>query len=237
MPRKPISTGDRYNDPFPSALRKLINENGTKQEDLKTVLGVKNRQSVTGYIDGSTIPTIDKIAALAKFYGVSTDYLLLGTKSRTPEGDKQKAELYTGLSSQAIDSLHDFMESGSHQLTKKWCDYLLSSDSFIQLGDILAEYAIATLKSIIAQWREEKSKASGITTIHIGESPYEQAKNSAGFKLNKYVSSMTDVIDATFTGKEVDSWIRAYISEIPRNLIGSAEELEDFCEYVKGGGK
>lgn len=237
MPRKPNTTGDRYNDTFPSRLRKLIEERGTRQEELKIVLGVKNRQSVTGYIDGSTIPTIDKVVELANFYGVSSDYLLGLAESPTREGSKQAAELYVGLSPQAVDNLHDFMFSGTHHLTKKWCDYLLASDSFIKLGGILAEYAVATLKSIIAQWREEKSKESRITTIHIGESPYEQAKNSAGFKLNKYVSSMTDMVDASFTGKEVDSWIRAYISEIPQNLIGSAEELEDFYEYVKGGGK
>lgn len=85
MPRKPNTNNEHYYDPFPTMLRALIKENGTKQEELKDVLGVKNRQSVTGYIDGSTVPTIDKVIAIAKYYGVNADDLLGSAKaSRAP---------------------------------------------------------------------------------------------------------------------------------------------------------
>lgn len=102
MPRKPNSSNDRYNDPFPTRLRELVGERGTKQEELKNVLCVKNRQSVTGYIDGSTVPTIDKVVALAKYYGVNADYLLGLSGIKSPNPNIQVACDCTGLSEKAV---------------------------------------------------------------------------------------------------------------------------------------
>ena len=84
MPRKPNESGDHYNDPFPMRLRELIKEKGIKQDDLTEVLKVKNRQSITGYIDGSTMPTIEKVVALATFFNVSADFLLGLQESKSP---------------------------------------------------------------------------------------------------------------------------------------------------------
>lgn len=102
MPRKPNKSGDHYFDPFPTHLRELINEQNKKQEDLTEVLGVKSRQSVTGYIDGSTAPTADKITAIAKAYNVSADWLLGLSDVRNPDMDVQAACRFTGLSESAI---------------------------------------------------------------------------------------------------------------------------------------
>ena len=102
MPRKPNRSGDHYNDPFPTHLRELIDEQNQKQDDLTEVLGVKSRQSVTGYIDGSTFPTADKIAAIAKAYHVSADWLLGLSDVRSPDADMQAACQFTGLSEYAI---------------------------------------------------------------------------------------------------------------------------------------
>lgn len=234
MPRKPNTTGDRYNDTFPSRLRKLIEERGTRQEELKIVLGVKNRQSVTGYIDGSTIPTIDKVVELANFYGVSSDYLLGLAESPTREGSKQAAELYVGLSPQAVDNLHDFMFSGTHHLTKKWCDYLFTSGIFFELSELLTNYAVGSLKTIIANWKHEKLKDNSNNTIvlRIGGNPYENEKNGAGWQLAKFLYTLTDRVDSSFA-----AGIDTYISEIPRDLIENAEEYSDFRDYIKDGVK
>lgn len=97
MPRKPNTTRDHYYDPFPSALRKLIEDRGLLQNDVTTVLGVKNRQSVTGYIDGSTLPTPDKIVAVAKYFGVSADYLLGLSDDPNVTPDSNAAAEYLGL--------------------------------------------------------------------------------------------------------------------------------------------
>lgn len=105
MPRKPNTTGEHYNDPFPTRLRELIKDNNTTQEELTAVLNVKTRQSVTGYIDGSTLPTIDKVVALADYFNVSADYLLGRTDPKTADPDLRFVCEYTGLSEKAINKL------------------------------------------------------------------------------------------------------------------------------------
>lgn len=105
MPRKPNTTGEHYNDPFPTRLRELIKDNNTTQEELTAVLNVKTRQSVTGYIDGSTLPTIDKVVALADFFNVSVDYLLGRTEPKTADKNLRFVCEYTGLKEKTIEAI------------------------------------------------------------------------------------------------------------------------------------
>ena len=102
MPRKPKTDGDHYYDPFPSRLRFLMVQRGVKQADLVPVLGFRNRQSVTGYITGKTVPTSEKIVALSQYFHVSADYLL-GLSDSPSTVLKERAVLdYTGLSHSAL---------------------------------------------------------------------------------------------------------------------------------------
>ena len=97
MPRKPNTTKDHYYDPFPKKLRKLVEAGNLIQDDLTEVLGVKSRQSVTGYLDGSTIPTADKIVNIAKFFDVSADYLLGLSDDPHYTAEAAAAAAYLGL--------------------------------------------------------------------------------------------------------------------------------------------
>ena len=135
MPRKPNESGDHYNDPFPKRLRELINERDTKQEDLKSVLGVKNRQSVTGYIDGSTIPTIEKLSALAAFYGVNADYLLGLSETPAVSEDMRTAVKVTGLTEKAIENARQFCSPVNGSECERWSllSELMETDGFCEL--------------------------------------------------------------------------------------------------------
>ena len=103
MPRKPNTAKDHYHDPFPCALRELVKARNLTQEQLTEVLGVKSRQSVTGYLDGSTAPTAEKIAALARFFGVSADWLLGLVQEPSPKEDLKAVCLYTGLNGEVVE--------------------------------------------------------------------------------------------------------------------------------------
>ena len=105
MPRKPYTCGKHYHDPFPSRLRFLMAKQGVRQADLVPVLGVKSRQSVTGYLTGKTTPTSEKIVALSQYFNVSADYLL-GLSDSPTTVLKERAVLdYTGLSHGALQSI------------------------------------------------------------------------------------------------------------------------------------
>lgn len=149
MPRKPdVNKKERYNDPFPTALRTLIDEHGTKQEELKEVLDLKNRQSVTGYIDGETLPTIDKVVAVAKHYKVSADWLLGLSPTRSPDTSLQAAAAVTGLSEKALDNTIRFFRAGvSPELQKEIhvesvsdLSPLLESDEFLEMIPAMQDY-------------------------------------------------------------------------------------------------
>lgn len=112
MPRKQNYLGDHYNDPFPSNFRSLIEETtiaGRKirQEDLTDVLGVKSRQSITGYLDGSTSPSPKQLVSLALYFDVSVDFLL-GLADRENRSRDKKLKLVsasTGLSNKSAEFL------------------------------------------------------------------------------------------------------------------------------------
>lgn len=138
MPRKPNTDKHiRYFDSFPSRLRQLMQEHGTTQEEMKTVLNLATRQAVTGYVDGRISPSVDKLTAIADYYGVSADWLLGLAASPTREGDAQTAENWTGLSPAAVQCLHE--EAASYEVSSGSClsdlSMLLECPGFLRLID------------------------------------------------------------------------------------------------------
>lgn len=152
MPRKPNTTKDGYNDPFPTALRNLMNERKVTQDTIAQVLGLKNRQSVTGYVDGSTLPTIDKVVALAKFFSVSADYLLGLSTIKTVDTSRRAVCDYLGVSEAAINNMKriaemprraDMRVSGIFAL-----DLLLRASSLDGLCMALSQNLLASAKPL-----------------------------------------------------------------------------------------
>ena len=102
--KRMTATNELYNKPFPSALRELMRERNTTQQELAKVLG-RTRQSVSYYCDGSSSPDWETIAAIAKFYSVSSDWLLGLTDVRSTNADIHAVCEFTGLSESAVNGL------------------------------------------------------------------------------------------------------------------------------------
>ena len=66
---------ENYTRDFPSRLRKLIESRGTTITALAKELKI-SRQAVSQYADGSAQPNIEKLVSIARFFHVSTDYLV-----------------------------------------------------------------------------------------------------------------------------------------------------------------
>lgn len=71
---------------FPETLRKLMKKHpatgkATTQKELAGYLGIRP-QSLSLHIKGRTMPTPDKILAMADFFGVSADFLLIGYEDK-----------------------------------------------------------------------------------------------------------------------------------------------------------
>lgn len=83
MSASPDSPSIYYNDPFPTRLRELMKERGTRNIDLAKFL-LMTSEGVSYYKSGRTQPPVDKIIDIAKFFEVSVDYLLGLSDMPTP---------------------------------------------------------------------------------------------------------------------------------------------------------
>lgn len=96
-----------YDNIFAVNLRKLMERNKTTQEALATGAGC-SRQAISQYMDGSSVPNVDKLLNIADYFGVSIDYLL-GREEKLNEKEwmNQICDL-TGLTEQAINCLTEY---------------------------------------------------------------------------------------------------------------------------------
>lgn len=67
-----------YNSHFAATLRDLMEKHGTTQKELAKSVGVRP-QTISLYMSGDTQPTVDNILKIAKYFNVTTDYLITGT--------------------------------------------------------------------------------------------------------------------------------------------------------------
>jgi len=77
---------------FGEKLQMLRKARGLSQEALSEQLGV-TRQAVSKWELGDATPDLENVVALARFFGVSTDYLLLGVQPEQEETSTEAAEL------------------------------------------------------------------------------------------------------------------------------------------------
>lgn len=136
---------DKYNAPFPTNLRTLLDERKVTITALSRELGI-TRQAVSQYADGTGQPNADKLKRIADYFNVSTDWLLGrsgGVKSL--DADVVKVGRYTGLSEPIINWLHCEEKEEIDIL-----NLLLSHCNFRRLIEDIAE-----LKSLIQQARSK----------------------------------------------------------------------------------
>ena len=66
---------DNYNSVFAKRLRELIESTGVSQAELANSVSV-TRQAINSYTLGNTVPNSDVLTDIAKYFNVSSDYLL-----------------------------------------------------------------------------------------------------------------------------------------------------------------
>lgn len=126
MPRKRETINyECYNKPFPSALRELMQENNTTQQQLAEVLG-KTRQSISYYCDGSSSPDWETLAKIATFFNVSSDWLLGLSDVRSTSADIKSVCDFTGLSEASVGSI---LRETKHEESRRTINAILSFDA------------------------------------------------------------------------------------------------------------
>ncbi len=135
MARNKTSIEEKYNAPFPTALRALMEKRGETQESIAKAAG-KTRQTISQYVNGISEPKYDVLVKIADHFDVSTDYLLGRTEDphRLPCATEE-----LGLSMDAINSITkgDFGESNYALIG---LDVLLCEPTFSLVCFRVAEY-------------------------------------------------------------------------------------------------
>lgn len=110
----------KYNQPFPTRLRELLNRKRGGQRELAKRLE-KTSQAIGYYKDGSTVPDVNVLAKIADFYSVSTDYLLGRTDVSTPDIDTQGAAARYGLWEESLSVVENLDEEDRAALNTLLC--------------------------------------------------------------------------------------------------------------------
>lgn len=134
MEKANIFTG--FNSIFATKLRELMEYNKTTQKELSEVIGT-TRQAISQYADGSVQPNVEKLYKISSFFGVSADYLLGLTTSKSKDMEKQAICDYIGLSDLAVEKLRIFKEKNMF----RWWLYIVNA--MIEYSDF--EYIIACM--------------------------------------------------------------------------------------------
>lgn len=96
-----MGSQEKYNKPFPSRLRSLIDERKTTITAVAAKLEI-SRQAVSQYCDGTGQPNAEKLSLICNYFNVSADYLLGRTDVKTPDVDRRAMCEYTGLCDSAL---------------------------------------------------------------------------------------------------------------------------------------
>ena len=94
--------------------QKLLDMNGVKSADVARATGISN-MTFSDWKKGKSTPKMDKIEKIAKYFGVTTDYMM-GKKSEIPSASMaddhlQLIKLYSSLSEADQKAIMQIMRS------------------------------------------------------------------------------------------------------------------------------
>lgn len=105
--KEPAFETEKY--PFPSRLRKLMEETKTTQRELALAIGVRP-QTVSLYVQGQSFPDVNGLARIANYFSISADYLIGNSEMPNTDLTMQDIHKITGLSAGAICKLQNIYE-------------------------------------------------------------------------------------------------------------------------------
>lgn len=110
MPRTKKEISEKYNSAFAKRLRELLQEGrlaGVTQAVIAEHLKV-TPQAVSRWCNGENEPPLATVPRIAKYFNVSTDWILGATDIRSSDADTQAVCAYTKLDELAVKALPKF---------------------------------------------------------------------------------------------------------------------------------
>ena len=175
------------------------------------------RQTISNWQLGESVPDIVKLTEIAKYFNVSTDYLLGISDTKSLDVSVRATAEYTGLSEEAVEKLHngivDNVAYGARLNQQKRYDFLRIASEFIcsnEFSEIIHRLAnaekCAHKEGLLRNLNDDRYTA--LTTNYEG--------------------------DSVFAGAEAGLLIRTvfnFISNAQSNLDGASYRTNKFDEY------
>mgnify|MGYP004589926473 CR=1 FL=1 len=117
---------EKYNSPFATNIRSLMEERGITQDELAQAVG-RTRQTISQYVNGISEPGYDTLVKIADFFNVSADFLLGRTDAKTTDSTTQSIVRSTGLSEHSVARLLTVARTEGH-LFSRWVNDILDID-------------------------------------------------------------------------------------------------------------
>lgn len=187
-----------YDNIFAVRLRALMEKTGTTQQVLADKTDC-TRQAIAQYTGGLNAPNVDKLVSIARYFGVSVDYLLGLSDAETDDKDIQFICDYTGLSEEAVSNLHEYsndsnilFNSFSEDPDNRYLDfinYLLTFD--IIDADVL--FKVNVYKQNINFYSESTDITKGIIDTIIQSISSKETTNNYREILDRYFEQINDL--------------------------------------------
>lgn len=197
---------------FASRLKQLLEEKKVTQKALAEYLGI-TRQAVSQYVLGTTKPNADVIAAIARFFSVSADYLLGISPIQTQDITTKEMCAQLGLSEWNIKSLKNAVKYKDETIL----DFLNEILYRLPYSYLIQEY------SILQQIREKGIEHQENDTRG---STFEQDSNGHWY-VSMFGGTAARVL-AQEIGKEIGDWLLD-----TKTWDEKLKEIEEKVEWVR----
>lgn len=129
-----------------------------QDEDYKNTIPVQAKQikipeqTFRKYINGISDCSISNLTKIAKYYNVSTDYLLGLAQEPTADKDLNAVCEYTGLTEKAILTLVALKEKSDSRAYIDLLSCIISNENFVYLLGLLEGYIVPSKESVSAKF-------------------------------------------------------------------------------------
>lgn len=207
------------------------------EERLKSLRGNQSRNSVAKeigmnpqtlerYEKGERLPDIEAVSLIAKYYGVSIDWLCGNDKTDVSEAEKiAMISEYTGLTKENIEDLHEIF---IHEQKDEVLNAFMSNPYMIEtLNKVMQTDAFSDIIFTLGIMTHSKFSVASLTYLDL-EELCEKRNIPIDYLVNSWISA---VVSTTRTAdKLADYMLTAKISDCRYNNIKNMEKLNNMFD-------
>ena len=195
MARNKTPIAEKYNAPFPTALRKLMEERGETQENIAKA-AEKTRQTISQYVNGISEPGYETLVKIADHFNVSADYLL----GRTEDPHRQPCAIdELGISEKVINWFHTLKTLKKHGNCPN-VNQVFENPFFQHIVYCISDYMNASKAEEIYEQLLDQ---------HFDYEHVEYSSEEGRVQNEKFEAAILDIADSNIYGSTISTLLRA----------------------------